>query len=86
MNLLTQLAGYVLSMQVEGIKKATQYVSEDLVVKITNKAKRNDRREKRVYTALTVGRPNYAERQFIKACKKAGEKLPVRKVQLRHFK
>lgn len=33
---------------------------------------------------LTIGKPNYAEREFIKDCKKAGEPFPVERVQLMH--
>jgi len=32
---------------------------------------------------FTAGRPNYLARRFIKACKKAGEPFPVKKIQLR---
>jgi len=32
---------------------------------------------------LTVGKPNYAEREFIAVCKKAGEKFPLKKVVLK---
>ena len=31
---------------------------------------------------LSFGRPNYREREFLKQCKRAGEPLPVKKVQL----
>jgi len=34
---------------------------------------------------LTIGRPNYAEREFIKLCKKAGEPFPVKKMQLKFY-
>jgi len=33
---------------------------------------------------ITVGRPNYLARRFIKACRKAGEPFPVKRVQLRY--
>lgn len=35
---------------------------------------------------LTIGRPNYAERKFIKLCQKAGEKFPIKKIQLKFLK
>ena len=31
---------------------------------------------------LSFGRPNYREREFLKQCKRAGEPLPVKKIQL----
>lgn len=32
---------------------------------------------------LTLGGPNYLEREFIAKCKKAGEPFPVKKIQVR---
>lgn len=32
---------------------------------------------------LTIGKPNYSERSFIKSLKKAGEKFPVKHVMLK---
>lgn len=32
---------------------------------------------------VTVGKPNYRQRKFIAACKKAGEPFPIKKPQLR---
>lgn len=34
---------------------------------------------------LKIGKPNYLERDFVKMCKKAGEPLPVKKVQIKHY-
>lgn len=84
-KLFHSLAAYVLSMRVSGVKKATAYLSKDLVVKITTNGK-GDRRQRNVYTHLTVGRPNYAEKKFIELCRKAKVKLPLRRVQLKHHK
>lgn len=65
-------------------RSAVKYVSEKEVVKAT----RRGRPSKRAYQTqilLTIGRPNYAERKFIKLCKKAGEPFPVKKVQLKPY-
>jgi hypothetical protein len=64
--------------------KATKFLSERLVVKATRrryggKIVKNGS----VDIVLTIGRPNYEEREFVKKCKKAGEPLPVKKVQLK---
>jgi len=61
-----------------GAKRATKYISEKLTVKATVRSK------SKLHTELvfTIGRPNYAEREFIKACKRAGESFPVKKVQI----
>lgn len=65
-----------------GSYKGVRYLTEGLVVKLTRRHK-VDRRDKRVEFVLTFGAPNYAERKFIKVCKKAGVKLPLSKTQLK---
>lgn len=65
--------------------KAIAYLSEKLVVRASRKlfggklpaANRN------AEIILTIGTPNYEQREFIKQCKKAGEPLPVKKIQLK---
>ena len=66
------------------VRSAVKYISDKEVVKATRRfkpSKRNTREE----VLLTIGRPNYAERKFIKLCKKAGEPFPVKKVQLKLY-
>ncbi len=64
-----------------GVRQATVYLSSDTVVKATRHGKpHRGRRTTQLF--LTMGSPNYEERAFIAACRKAGEPLPVRKVQL----
>jgi hypothetical protein len=68
--------------------KATKYISPNFVVKATRKrfgAKINpdNLSEGICEICLTLGRPNYAEREFIKLCKKAGEKFPVKNIQIK---
>lgn len=66
----------------DGAKKATRYYAENYTVKATLKGKpRKNERQREIL--LTIGRPNYAERDFISKCKKAGEPFPVRKVQIK---
>lgn len=65
------------------LKKATKYLHPKLVVKATRIGK-FDARMKTVEFKVTVGAPNYQERKFIKLCEKAGEKFPIRKVQLKY--
>lgn len=71
-------------MATKGAKSAIKYVSESLVVKATwhNAPKANSRGETMV---VTFGKPNYAEREFIKQCRKAGEPFPVRKTQFKFY-
>lgn len=67
-----------------GAKKATVFLSRTLVVKATRRLKPY-KRARTTELVLTIGAPNYAERQFIRACDKAGEPFPVRKVQLKWY-
>lgn len=64
--------------------KATKFIGPNLVVKATRRG-RFDRRSNNVEMVLTIGRPNHAERKFLKKLKKAGESLPVKKVQLKNY-
>lgn len=81
-DMLTQLAAFALSMQVKGVKTATKFIDKSLTVRLTFVG-RVDRRNRRVHYALSIGSPNYTEREFIKKCQKAGEPLPVKKVQFK---
>lgn len=65
-------------------RKATKFLNASTTVKATrlHKPRKNGRGHTIV---VTFGAPNYAEREFIKACKKAGEPLPVKRVQLKHW-
>ena len=74
---ISQVIEFVLQ---NGAKKATKYLSENDTVKATFFGKR-DARSRTSSVMLTIGRPNYAEREFIKKCKKVGEPFPVKKVQ-----
>lgn len=68
-----------------GARSATKYLSDRLVVRATRRLYGGKILPKHYNTevVITVGRPNYRERQFIKECKRAGESFPVRKIQLR---
>ena len=67
--------------------KATKYVCVDHVLKATRKTYGGKIGNGRtVDIVLTIGKPNYPERQFIKACLKAGEKFPIRKIQYKFLK
>lgn len=75
------ITAVVIGLLEVGAKKATKFVSPKLVIKATRRFM--DARDKIVEIHLTVGAPNYAERQFIKAALKAGEPFPVKKVQFK---
>ena len=67
-------------------KTATKFIDEKTVVRATwrNKTFRN-KNVTRKEMVVTFGAPNYIERNFIKACKKAGEPFPVKKIQFRFY-
>lgn len=81
-DFMTQVLAFSAAMRVKGIKTATKFISPTCTVRLTDGGK-HDGRRKRLYFAVAFGAPNYAERQFIKACQKAGEKFPVKKVQFK---
>lgn len=69
----------------DGAKKATKYLSPKDVVKAARRTFRRARRDPyaNVEIVFTVGRPNYAERKFIKQALAAGEPFPIQKIQLK---
>ena len=76
------------ALSMDSAVKATKYLSPKLVIKATRKRFRGkiDKRSRIAQIAFTVGGPNYAEREFIKAAKKAKEPFPVRRIQMRFTK
>lgn len=65
-------------------RRATKYVSGRCVVRASRRFRpRKDPRIDEI--VVTVGRPNYAEREFVADCRKAGEPFPVKKIQIRRY-
>ncbi len=64
-------------------RRATKYISEKLVIKATRRFLRGKFHRDNIEIFLTIGRPNYLERDFVKKCRKAGEPFPVKKIQLK---
>ena len=60
-------------------KRATKFISPTQIVRATR------RHPKTSEFVLKIGSPNYLERDFIKACKKAGEPFPVRNIQIKFY-
>ena len=66
--------------------KATQFISPKLIVRAVRKRfRKRILKESNIEIHLTIGRPNYLEREFIKDCLKAKEPFPVKKVQLKLY-
>jgi len=82
MNAITNVVEQLLRMNAV---KATKYLAPNHIVRATRKrySLMNGPKQSTIEITLTIGKPNYAEREFVKACKKAGEPFPVKKVQLR---
>lgn len=73
----------------KGVIKATKYISPTLLVRGVMKTyKVRDRKpasDGNLEITLTIGKPNYVEREFIAKCKKVKEPFPIKKVQLKHW-
>jgi hypothetical protein len=66
------------------VKRATKYLRSDVVVNGTYVGK-VDKRERTAHIRVKIGRPNYAEKKFVKQLKDAEIAFPVRRVILKHF-
>ena len=69
------------TLLVMGCRAAIKFVSPKLVVKATRRH-RPDRRTSHTEILVSFGRPNCAERRFVRELQKAGEPFPVKKVRL----
>ncbi len=67
-----------------GARKATKYFSPTLVAKATRRHK-GTKRDRTTEILVTIGRPNYAERKFIKTALAAGEQFPIKGIQLKFY-
>lgn len=67
------------------IKKAIAFLNPHFVVKATAQNSNARRANERGVTILvTIGKPNYDEREFIASCIKAKEPFPIEKIQVTH--
>ena len=69
--------------------KATMYLSPKEIIRVTRTRFTNPKSGKKYFErgnvelTLTIGKPNYAEREFIKLCLKAKEPFPIKKIQFK---
>lgn len=75
---------YQVMARMTDVRRATYYVSENCTVKLTRQ-RRYKKRDLSETFILTCGRPNFRERKFILQCKQAGEKFPIKKIQLQYW-
>jgi hypothetical protein len=66
------------------VHRATLYISPKQIVRATRK--HQSHHGVHIDMVVTIGRPNFVEREFIRRCKIAGEPFPVKKVQVKHYK
>ena len=69
-----------------GARRATKYLQPGVVISACRPCydgKLGSKRDTRATIVVKLGRPNYEERKFIRACLKAGEPFPVKKIQLK---
>jgi hypothetical protein len=66
-----------------GAVKATKYFSDKLIVRATRRTYGGKIVKGNTEIVLTIGKPNYEEREFIKKCKRTGDPFPVKKIQIK---
>lgn len=79
-KIIGEIANEVLT---NGAKQATLYLTPKLTVKATRQGK-IDRRSKAITVLITVGTPNYAQRQFITRHRKTEGVFPLNVTTLRY--
>lgn len=62
---------------------AAKYLSDKLVVRATRPRFEGKVSKGNLHVSLVIGKPNFAQREFIKMCKKAKEPFPVKKIQVK---
>jgi hypothetical protein len=81
---INDVANVIQALLNNDVKKVTRFISPNVTVTAT-RLHRPDKRSRGESYVVTVGRPNYANREFIKECKAAGEPFPVRNMIFQHF-
>lgn len=79
-----RLAGVVACALNMDVKTVTAYESPDCVIRVTHSNKNTSRRGG-IWCELHIGKPNYAERKFIKSCLESGTRFPVAKFQYKLY-
>ena len=93
-GLYGEVGDVVRTLMYENAYVATKYIDKNFIVRATRKlykirskkngvARRIIDKRSNAEILLTIGKPNYLEREFIKNCKKVGEPFPIKKIQLK---
>lgn len=77
----------VIASIVEGHVKATKFVSPKLIIRATRKRLRGKlpRKGENIEMVVTIGRPNFFEREWIKQCQKNKEKFPLEGIMIKLY-
>jgi len=67
------------------VVKATKYISPKLIVRAVRKQFHKRIQKGNIEIYLTIGKPNWAEREFVKLCQKAKEPFPLKNIQLKLY-
>lgn len=82
--LLIQL--FELLLMKDGAVKATKFLSPDQIIRAVRRTYGGKIVKGNTEILITIGKPNFKEREFIKKCKKSGEPFPVKKIQVKWSK
>lgn len=63
--------------------KATKYVTPNKIIRVVRTRYGSKFLKGNIEMTVTIGRPNFLERKFVKLCVESGEGFPVKKVQLK---
>lgn len=80
--MLKQVGNVVAALINNSAKMATEFISDKQIVRAIRKDYNGKFAKDKIEIVLTLGKPNFVERDMIKKFKKAGEPFPVKKVQL----
>lgn len=69
---------------VPNVRRGTAFLAENFTVKATAQ-RRIGKADKSATLLVTVGRPNFLERRFIRLCQKAGMVFPLKQIQLKFW-
>jgi hypothetical protein len=78
----TQIGQVVFAVLDGTVKTATMYCGEKMTIKATRRGIPS-KKDTRTEVLVTIGKPNYKEREFIKKAKKEGTTFPIKKLQLK---
>ncbi len=67
-------------------KSAVKYINDKFTIRASRKTFKGKIVKGNIEISLVIGKPNYEAREFIKLCKKAKEKFPIKKIQLKFLK